>query len=97
MIGFLGSNGYRSPRRLMPRTLNECKKNARVGRDGALRRPRSVQRRNMRCDPHILQYLFSPLNAGWDGAARHPYQQHRGIWTLELKLYQGCPETLLMF
>jgi hypothetical protein len=44
-----------------------------VGRDGALRRPRRVQRRNIECDSHFLEHSFSPLNAGWDGAARHPY------------------------
>jgi hypothetical protein len=38
---------------------------------------RRVQRRNMRCDSHVLDYSFSPLNAGCDGAARHPYQ-HEG-------------------
>jgi hypothetical protein len=44
------------------------------GRDGALRRPRRVQWRNMRSDSHVIKHLFSPLNADWDGAARHPYQ-----------------------
>ena len=43
-------------------------------RCGALRRPRRVQRRNRNCDPHVVEHSFSPLNAGWDGAARHPYQ-----------------------
>jgi hypothetical protein len=26
------------------------------------------------CESHILDHSFSPLNAGWDGAARHSYQ-----------------------
>jgi hypothetical protein len=38
-----------------------------------LRRPRRVQRRNRECDSHVLERSFSPLNAGWDSAARHPY------------------------
>jgi hypothetical protein len=42
------------------------------GRDGALRRPRRVQRRNMRCDSFAL-HAFRPLDAGGDGAARRPY------------------------
>ena len=29
------------------------------------------------CDSHALVYWFSPLYAGWDGAARHPYQNGR--------------------
>jgi hypothetical protein len=43
-------------------------------RDGTLRRQRRVQRRKMHGDSHVIQHSFSPLNAGWDGAARHPYQ-----------------------
>jgi hypothetical protein len=45
-----------------------------VSGDGALRRPRRVPRRNILYDSHLLAYSFSPRNAGWDGAARHPYQ-----------------------
>jgi hypothetical protein len=45
-----------------------------LGRDGALRRPRRVQWRNRYFDSYAIEHLFSPLNAGWDGAARHPYQ-----------------------
>jgi hypothetical protein len=25
-------------------------------------------------DSRVIEHLFSPLNAGWDGAAHHPYQ-----------------------
>ena len=41
-----------------------------------LRRPRRVQRRNIRCAGRVLQYSFGPLNAGWRSAptARHPCQ-----------------------
>jgi hypothetical protein len=42
-------------------------------RDGALRRPRRVQRRNMESDSGRPEHSFSPLNAGWDIAARRPY------------------------
>jgi hypothetical protein len=34
--------------------------------------PRCVHRRNVKCDLHVLEYSFSPLNAGCDGAARRP-------------------------
>jgi hypothetical protein len=54
---------------------NGCISTLPPGRDGALRCPRRVQRRNIRRDSHVLDYSFSPLNAGCDGAARHPYQQ----------------------
>jgi hypothetical protein len=27
-----------------------------------------------------LKHSFSPLNAGWDGAARHPYLKEEGRW-----------------
>jgi hypothetical protein len=40
---------------------------------GALRRPRRVQRRSGRFDSHVIRHWFSPLNAGWDGAARRPH------------------------
>jgi hypothetical protein len=43
------------------------------GRDGALRRPRRVQRRIGRRGSNTIEHSFSPLNTGWDGAARHPY------------------------
>jgi hypothetical protein len=33
---------------------------------------RRVQRRNMRDDSRVLEYSFSPLNAGCDVASRHP-------------------------
>src|SRR6266404_8310513 len=46
-----------------------------IGRDGALRRPRRVQRRNERCDPPVTRDSFRPLNAGGDIAARCPYQR----------------------
>jgi len=46
------------------------------GLDGALRRPRIVQRRNNRYESHVFRRLLSPLIAGWDGAARRPY--HNG-------------------
>jgi hypothetical protein len=39
-------------------------------KDGALRRSRRVQRRNMKYDSDLLERSFSPLDAGWDGAAR---------------------------
>jgi len=26
-----------------------------------------------RCDSHLIEHSISPLNAVWDGAARHPY------------------------
>src|SRR5207249_6823713 len=42
-------------------------------RDGALRRPRRVQRRNQRRDPHVRRGSFRPLHAGGDIAARCPY------------------------
>jgi hypothetical protein len=45
---------------------------------------RRVQRRNIRCDSHVLDYSFSPLNAGCDGAARHPYQ-HAGSFKMRRK------------
>jgi hypothetical protein len=41
---------------------------------GALRRLRRVQRRNRHYDSHVMEHLFSPLDAGWDGAPRHSYQ-----------------------
>jgi hypothetical protein len=44
-----------------------------LGGDGALCRPRSVQRRNKRYDSRVIEHLFNPLNAGWDGAANHAY------------------------
>jgi hypothetical protein len=44
------------------------------GRDGALRRPRRVQRRNGRFDAHVVGHSFRPLNAGGDIAARCSYQ-----------------------
>jgi hypothetical protein len=44
------------------------------GRGGAPRCPRRVQRRNIECDSHVTDHSFSPLNAGWEGAARHRYQ-----------------------
>src|SRR5438094_3142239 len=46
-----------------------------IGRDGALRRPRRVQRRNERCDPAVTRDSFRPLHAGGDIAARCPYQR----------------------
>jgi hypothetical protein len=27
-----------------------------------------------------LKHSFNPLNAGWDGAARHPYLKEEGRW-----------------
>ena len=47
------------------------------GRDGALRRPRRVQRRNPECNSRVIELPFGPLNAGWDGAARRPCQPRR--------------------
>ena len=34
----------------------------------------AFSRANIRRDSHVLDYSFGPLNAGCDGAARHPYQ-----------------------
>ena len=46
-----------------------------IGRDGALRRPRRVQRRNERRDSHVPHGSFRPLHAGGDIAARCPYHE----------------------
>src|SRR6185437_15165627 len=46
------------------------------GRDGALRRPRRVQRRNGNLSTRS-KILFRPLNADGDAAARRPYLDSR--------------------
>jgi uncharacterized protein len=38
----------------------------------ALRSPRCVQRRQGHRDLHAIEHSFRPLNAVWDGTARHP-------------------------
>jgi hypothetical protein len=53
-----------------------------------LRRPRRVQRRNRSYDSQIIDHLFSPLDAGWDGAARHPYPAKWGLVGLVLPVRQ---------
>jgi hypothetical protein len=35
----------------------------------------------MECDSRALEHSFSPLNAGWDGAARRPYLTPRNYST----------------
>jgi hypothetical protein len=39
----------------------------------ALRHPRRVPRRKSHCSSRVTRRSLSPLSAGWDGAARHPY------------------------
>jgi hypothetical protein len=43
------------------------------GRDGALRRPRRVQRRNAEACSEVRTHSFRPLTAGGDSAARRPH------------------------
>jgi len=43
-----------------------------IGRDGALRRPRRVQRRNMRLDLRVPRDSFRPPNAGGDIGGMSP-------------------------
>jgi hypothetical protein len=63
------------------------------GRDGALRRPRRVQRRNNHCDGHVMEYSFSPLDAGWDGAAHRSYQDLAPTLVSQLRVFhEGVAE-----
>lgn len=41
--------------------------------DGALRRPRRVERRNAEACSHVLTHSFRPLSAGGDSAAPGNY------------------------
>jgi len=49
-----------------------------AGRDGALRCPRRVQRRNIESDSCLgNEHSFSPLYAGWDIETQCPCQRER--------------------
>src|SRR5262249_25000130 len=93
-VGHLPNKGEGAPVRDVPtrvkfmESLNEralAPWDHEPGRDGALRRPRRVQRRNVSRSADVLTGSFRPLNAGGDIAARCPYQSQvhgktRQIW-----------------
>jgi hypothetical protein len=75
-----------SRERLRPGAFRYC---SRVGTARCAVR-RRVQRRNIRCGAHVIEYPFSPLNAACDGAARRPYR-HGGSFQLRLRRLAGAP------